>query len=99
MATSYSNFFNNSNGFGINVKKTETAPQKHVEQQQQASNEAVNSFLKPVEKFVGTMRDVFNGNVAEELNKYRSMSFNTELILHEADVKVNGQRPTFDMKF
>lgn len=99
MATSYSNFFNNSNGFGINVKKTETAPQKHVEQQQQNNNEVVNSFLKPVEKFVGTMRDVFNGNVADELNKYRAMNFNTELILHEADVKVNGQKPVFDMKF
>jgi hypothetical protein len=99
MSTSYSNFFNNSNGFGINVKKSETTPQKHVEQQVQQNSEFLSNFLKPVEKIVGTVKDVFNGNVADELNRYRALNFNTELILHEADVKVNGQKPVFDMKF
>lgn len=102
MATSYSNFFNNSNGFGVNVKKTETSTQTHVEQQkqqqqQQQLNIETSGFLKPVEKFVATVKDVFNGNVANELNKYRAMNFNTELILHEADVKINGQKPVFDI--
>lgn len=103
MSTSYSNFFNSSNNFGINVKKQETSTQKNIEQQaqhsQQQKEEVRTTFTKPVEKIVGTVRDVFNGNIVNELNKYRAMNFNTELILHEADVKVNGQKPTFDMKF
>ena len=100
MSTSYSNFFNNSNGFGLSVKTTETGTQKQNEQQvQQQALENVNNFFKPVEKLVNSVKDVFNGNVADEVNKYRAMSFSTELILHEADVKVNGQNPTFDMIF
>ena len=100
MTTSYSNFFSNSNNsFGLTVKKPETTTQQHVEQQQQQNSELIHTLLKPVEKIVGTVRDVFNGNVANEVNRYRAMSFTTELILHEADVKVNGQKPTFDMKF
>lgn len=103
MANSYSNFFNSGNTFGVNVKKTETAPQKQaetqVQQQAKQNTEVLSSFLKPVEKFVGTMMDVFNGNVQHEVNKIRTLTFNTELIMHEADVKVNGQKPTFDMTF
>lgn len=103
MANSYSNFFNSGNTFGVNVKRSETTPQKqtesHVQQQTQQNFEGLNNFLKPVEKFVGSVMDVFNGNVQNEVNKYRTMSFNTELIMHEADVKVNGQKPTFDMTF
>ncbi|MBR1754421.1 hypothetical protein IJ732_06235 [bacterium] len=103
MANSYSNFFNSGNTFGVNVKRTETAPQKqtesHVQQQAQQNIESTHNFFKPVEKLVGTVMDVFNGNVQNEVNKYRVLSFNTELIMHEADVKVNGQKPTFDMTF
>lgn len=93
MSTSYSNFFNGSNSFGINVKRPETAPKQHVEKHETENN----NFFKPVEKIANNIKDVFNGNVANELNKYRSWSFTTELILHDADVKVNGQKPTFDM--
>ena len=101
MSSSYSNFFNsnNTNNFGINIKKQETSHQQHHVDQQQQNTEVTYNFFKPVEKMVATIKDVFNGNVANELDRYRAMNFNTELILHEADVKVNGQKPTFDMKF
>ena len=71
MSTSYSNFFE-SNSFGINVKNPKVAPKTQPEQQQNVEQAA--SFFKPVEKLVNTVKDVFNGNVAEELNRYRVMT-------------------------
>lgn len=93
--TSFTNFFNNSQAFGLNVK----VPQRTLKQIGKTVGETANGVFEPLFSYLEENENVFSGDVTHELNKMRSENFNTTLILQAADEKVNGARPKFDAKF
>ena len=93
--SSFTNFFNNSRSFGLNVK----VPVKTIEQIGKTANSVANGVLDPLFTYLEENENVFNGDLTKELNKKRVANFNMELIMSAADEKTNGPRPTFDTMF
>lgn len=91
---SFTNFFNNSQAFGMNVK----VPTKTLEQIGQTAGNVAGGVFEPLFTYLETNENVFSGDVTHELNKIRSEAFNTTLIMSAANEKVNG-KSTFDAKF
>lgn len=75
--------------FGLNIR----VPKRTIKQSQDTLNSRVNSVWQPLFNFFEDNKDVFNGNVAEEIEKYNLMSYNTGAILRSSDPKRN-----FDIK-
>lgn len=92
---SFSNFFNNSRAFGLNVK----VPERTIRQIGQTAAGTAGSVLEPIFTYLEENESVFNGDITTELNKMRVQNFNTTIIMQAADEKVNGVRPSFDMLF
>lgn len=92
--SSFTNFFNNAQSFGLNVAGSRTAKLMG----QTASNVAGGVF-EPLFTYLEENEDVFSGDLTTELNKTRTRNFNTTLMMQSEDVKVNGDRPSFDTKF
>lgn len=92
---SFSNFFNNSQRFGLNVK----VPEKTLRQVGQTATNLASGVIDPLLNYLETNENVFSGDVTHELNRIRSESFNTTLAMNAADIKVNGDKPTFDANF
>lgn len=93
--SSFTNFFNSSQGFGMNVK----IPEKTIEQIGKTGTNAAGKVFEPLFTYLEENENVFSGDLNHELNKLRAATFNTTLIMESADEKVNGARPTFDTKF
>lgn len=91
----FTNFFNNSQTFGMNVK----VPSKTLEQIGQTAGNVAGGVLEPLFTYLEENENVFSGDIVHELNKKRAEAFNTTLIMSAVDEKVNGPKPIFDAKF
>lgn len=89
----FTNFFNNAQPFGMNVKM----PEKTIEQIGKTASGVATGVLEPLFTYLEENENVFSGDITHELNKKRSEAFNTTLIMDEMNEKVNGARPTFDI--
>lgn len=88
-------FFNNSQPFGLNVR----VPEKTLQQIGQTVGNTAGGVLEPLFTYLEENENVFNGDITTELNKARTETFNTQIVLNAVDEKVNGIRPRFDAKF
>lgn len=95
MAESFNNFFNNSQGFGFNVK----VPTRTIEQIGKTGGNVAGKVFEPLFTYLEENENVFSGDINHELNRLHTANFNTTLLMSEADEKVNGPRPTFDSRF
>lgn len=95
MSESFTNFFNNSQSFGFNVK----VPEKTMRQIGKTAGNVAGGVFEPLFTYLETNENVFSGDLTNELNKKRSEHFNMSLMLNAADEKVNGPRPKFDARF
>lgn len=93
--SSFTNFFNNSQTFGLNIK----VPEKTLQQIGKTAGNAAGGVFEPLFTYLEENENVFSGDVMQELNKTYAQSFNTSLIMNAADEKVNGPRPKFDAMF
>lgn len=92
---SFTNFFNNTHTFGLNVK----VPEKTLQQIGKTTANTAGGVIEPLLSYLEENENVFSGDITHELNRLRAASFNTTLILQEADEKTNGPRPSFDATF
>lgn len=93
--SSFTNFFNNSQLFGLNIK----VPEKTLRQIEQTAGNAAGGVFGPLFTYLEKNENVLSGDVTHELNKILAQNFNTSLIMNAADEKVNGARPRFDAQF
>ena len=93
--SSFTNFFNSSQGFGMNVK----LPEKTIEQIGKTGSGVAGKVFEPLFTYLEENENVFSGDVTHELNRLHTTNFNTTLIMDMMDEKVNGQRPTFNTVF
>lgn len=94
-ASSFSNFFNNSQSFGLNIK----VPEKTLKQVGKTAGNVAGSVLEPLFTYLEENQNVFSGDITKEINRINSENFNMSVILNSADEKVNGSKPKFDAKF
>ena len=93
--SSFTNFFNNSNSFGLTVK----AHEKTLQQIGQTAGGVAGGVFEPLFTYLEENENVFSGDISKELNRLRSESFTTNLVLDSMDARVNGPKASFDTKF
>lgn len=93
--SSFTNFFNNSQGFGLNVR----VPEKTLRQIGKTAGNMAGGVLEPLFTYLDENKNVFNGDVTHEINRINAENFTMGMILQTADEKSNGPRPKFDAKF
>lgn len=93
--SSFVNFFNAAQPFGLNVK----ANSRTLQQVGDTLSKTAGGVFEPLFTYLEENENVFSGDITHELNKTRSANFNMAYIMNEADEKVNGPKPTFDTKF
>lgn len=81
------NFFKQP--FGMNIK----VPVKTIKQVEKTAQNTVGGIFEPLFSFIDDNQQVFNGNVASEIEKYNLMSYNIGAALRRD--KVTGD---FDVK-
>ena len=64
------NFFKQP--FGMNIK----VPVKTIKQVEKTAEGTVSGLWEPLFNFIDTNQQVFNGNVANEIEKYNLMQYN-----------------------
>lgn len=82
------NFFKQP--FGMNIK----VPLKTIKQVEKTAEGTVSGIFEPLFNFIDSNQQVFNGNVANEIEKYNLMQYNIGAALRRD--KVNGI--DFDVK-
>ncbi len=82
------NFFKQP--FGMNIK----VPVKTIKQVEKTAESTVGGIFEPLFNFIDSNQQVFNGNVANEIEKYNLMQYNIGAALRRD--KVNGI--DFDVK-
>lgn len=82
------NFFKQP--FGMNIK----VPVKTIKQVEKTAEGTVSGIFEPLFNFIDSNQQVFNGNVANEIEKYNLMQYNIGAALRRD--KVNGI--DFDVK-
>lgn len=93
--SSFTNFFNNSQSFGMNVK----VPERTLKQLGKTAGEVAGGVLEPLFTYLEENENVFSGDITHEINKMHAENFTMGMTLQLADEKVNGPRPKFDAKF
>jgi hypothetical protein len=93
--SNFSNFFNNSQAFGLNIK----VPDRNLKQFGKTAGDVAGGVFEPLFTYLEENEKVFSGDISFELNKTRAAKFNTEVIMMAADEKMNGPKPIFDTKF
>lgn len=93
--SSFTGFFNSAQPFGMNIK----VPTKTLQQFGSTAGHVAGGVFEPLFTYLETNENVFSGDVVHELNRIRTESFNTELIMSAVDEKVNGPKPRFDTTF
>lgn len=93
--SSFTNFFNKSQSFGLNVK----VPDKTMQQIGKTAGNVAGGVFEPLFTYLEENENVFSGDITKELNKNRAANFNMGLIMNAADEKVNGPKPKFDTMF
>lgn len=74
------NFFKQP--FGMNIK----VPVKTIKQIEKTAENSVNGVWEPLFTFINDNQQVFNGNVANEIEKYNLMSYNIGAALRRDNV-------------
>ncbi len=92
---SFTNFFNNTQTFGMNIK----VPEKTLQQIGKTTGNVAGGVFEPLFNYLEENENVFSGDITHELNRIRVANFNTNLVLNATDEKINGPRPKFDSKF
>lgn len=92
---SFTNFFNNSQSFGLNIK----VPTRTIKQAGQTLSNTAGGVFEPLFTYLEENEKVFSGDITNELNKTLATNFNITLTMNAVDEKVNGPKPTFDTKF
>lgn len=93
--SSFTNFFNSSQGFGLNVR----VPEKTLRQIGKTAGNVAGGVLEPLFTYLETNKNVFSGDVTHEINRMNAENFTMGMMLQSADEKVNGPKPKFDAKF
>lgn len=93
--SAFTNFFNNSQGFGLNVK----VPTRTLQEVGKTASNTAGGVLEPLFTYLEENENVFSGDIALEINKTNNMSFNIGMALQQSDLQVNGQKPKFDTNF
>lgn len=93
--SSFTNFFNNSQSFGMNVK----VPERTLKQIGKTAGDVAGGVLEPLFTYLEENENVFSGDITNEINKMRAENFTMGMILQTADEKINGPKPSFDAKF
>lgn len=93
--SSFTNFFNNSQSFGLNVK----VPEKTLRQIGKTAGNVAGGVLEPLFTYLEENKNVFSGDIAHEINKINTENFTMGMMMQTADEKVNGPKPKFDSKF
>ena len=73
------NFLNNS--FGMNIK----IPERTLKQMGMTAQGAANGLWEPLFTFLDENKNIFNGNVANQIEKYNLMMFNIGAALREGN--------------
>ena len=81
--------------FGLNVK----VPERTIQQAGETLEGLVKAPTAPLFEFLEENEAVFNGDVANEINKANIQNFNIGSAMRMEDEKVNGRNPMFDMHF
>ena len=66
--------------FGLNIK----FPTRTVQQGQDTVNHAIGGVFEPLFNFISENQNVFTGEIAEQIEKYNLMSYNTGAILRKS---------------
>ena len=93
--STFNNFFNKGQTFGLNIK----VPTKTIEQVGKTIGGTAGGVFEPLFTYLEENENVFSGDVTKELNKTYAERFNTLLAMDNADVKINGEKTSFDTKF
>ena len=75
--------------FGLNIK----LPKRTIKQSGDTINTAITGVWQPLFEYMDEHKNVFNGNIAEEIEKYTLMQYNTGAILRDSAPEI-----TFDIK-
>lgn len=75
--------------FGLNIK----LPTRTIQQGQETFSGVVGGVLEPLFAYMEENKPVFNGKIAEEIERYNLMSYNTGAVLRNAQ-----DQTTFDIK-
>lgn len=95
MSETFTNFFNNSNSFGFNVKSHE----KTLQLAGQTLSNTAGGVFSPLFDFLEENDNVFTGDVTREIQRINANSFNIGMVMQQVDSSVNGPKPKFDAKF
>ncbi len=75
--------------FGMNIKM----PTRTIQQGKETVEKHVGGVFEPLFSFIEDNQPVFNGSIAEEIEKYNLMTYNTGAMLRNAQAQI-----TFDIK-
>lgn len=81
--------------FGLNVQ----VPERTIKQAGETLENIVKSPTTPLFEFLEKNEEVFNGDVAFEINRTTAQNFTIGSAMRMEDEKVNGRNPSFDMHF
>ncbi len=81
--------------FGLNVK----VPERTLQQAGETLEGIVKAPVAPLFEFLEEHEEVFNGDVAFEINKTNAQNFTIGSAMRIENEKVNGRTPNFDMHF
>lgn len=81
--------------FGLNVK----VPERTLQQAGETLEGIIKAPTTPLFQFLEENKEVFNGDVAFEINKTTAQNFTIGSAMRIENEKVNGMPPHFDMHF
>ncbi len=81
--------------FGFNIQ----VPERTLKQAGETLEGIVKAPADPLFTFLEENENVFNGDVAFEINKTTAQNFTIGSAMRIEDEKVNGRMPSFDMHF
>ncbi len=95
MTDSQFNFNRPYKPFGLNV----AVPERSIKQAQDTLETLIKAPTTPLFEFLEKNHEVFNGDVAFEINKVEAQNFTIGSAMRIEDEKINGKPPHFDMHF
>ena len=81
--------------FGMNIK----VPERTIQQIGDTLSGLAKAPTDPLFKFLEENEEVFNGDIAFQINKLTAESFTIGAAMQMQDKKTNGNKPNFDMHF
>ena len=95
---SFSSFFNNKPLLG---GLTISSHERTIKQARSTIQKAAGDVLAPIVDFIDNQdnQKVFTGDIAKEINIGNTKCLQIGITMQNEDVKVNGEKPRFDIKF